>query len=298
MYDVATMTTEQPLSSLRRQFISQGELNWHRFLQNRKERLVQASRPGGGCEKITENILEDLFTKVLGWPISCINNQINYADIVLTKLGIKQLIIETKRPNYFAAHADRIGSAREQAWRYAEKQKVTRIAICDSYKLYAFDLINGGCQERVAIHLDNNEFSEDLWWISVNGIYRPRKNYQPTLNQHGNSLILDHEPLHPKYKLPARCFAYVDDVNQPKTWKLPYLTAKGNVDQKRITGAIRCIVSNYRGANVKNIPESAIPDVLKKLYQAAHDIKKLPEQNPKTSRCYYDLSSAIKQCSA
>ncbi len=47
---------------------------------------------------MAEDILEDLFTTVLDWPLTDLNNQVRYADPVLTRLGIKHLIVEVKRP--------------------------------------------------------------------------------------------------------------------------------------------------------------------------------------------------------
>lgn len=51
---------------------------------------------------MAENILEDLFTTVLDCRISDVNNQVKYADLVLTRLGIKYLIVEVKRPGALA----------------------------------------------------------------------------------------------------------------------------------------------------------------------------------------------------
>lgn len=43
-----------------------------------------------------ENIVEDLFAVALDWSISDLNNQLDYADIVLTMQGIKRLLVEAK----------------------------------------------------------------------------------------------------------------------------------------------------------------------------------------------------------
>ena len=58
------------------------------FLQKREQRLQQQQRLGEASEKVAENILEDLFTTVLDWPLSDFNNQVERADIVLTDHGI------------------------------------------------------------------------------------------------------------------------------------------------------------------------------------------------------------------
>ena len=75
---------------------------WPAFLAKRLQRLKQQERHGVASEKVAENILEDLFTEVLDWEIADLNNQLDSADIVLTKSGIKYLLIETKRPGALA----------------------------------------------------------------------------------------------------------------------------------------------------------------------------------------------------
>jgi len=71
--------------------------------------------------------------------------------------------------------------------------------------------------------------------------------------------------LHSKYRLPASCFGYVGDAAAPATWKLPYRLADGSPDARRLPKAVQCILSNYRGAKVAGVPESAIPEVLERL---------------------------------
>jgi len=148
-------------------------------------------------------------------------------------------------------------------------------------------------QERLYISLDIEQFPEDLWWLSPHGVYRARDDYEPQLNKAATVEVNENDLLHPKYKVPARCFAYVEHHGNPKTWKLPYLLANGSVDTKRLSGAIRCIISNYRGANVKDIPESAIPSVLKRLHEAAERAGKLPHQNVKAPDTYKQLAEIV-----
>ena len=61
-----------------RKCIERGQLNWLAFTARRKARLKQLERQGGGAEKIAENILEDLLTNVLDWPLEDINYQIKH----------------------------------------------------------------------------------------------------------------------------------------------------------------------------------------------------------------------------
>lgn len=101
--------------------------------------------------------------------------------------------------------------------------------------------------------------------------------------------------MHPKYRLPARCFGYVGDASDPHTWHLPYLCADGSVDLRRLPKAVQAILSNYRGAHVTSIPESAIPDVLVRLADAANRAGKMPGQTADPAAAYMQLAQALEQ---
>ena len=282
---VTSLSTYQSL-------LSRGQENWNDFLESRHRRLSK-SNPAAINERVSENIVIELLTNVLDWETECIQQQVEYADITLCHMGITRLIIETKRPGLLMWNQNEIEKALAQARRYADKQKVKTIAISDGHLLYAADIQHGGLKERLYIELDINDFPADLFWLSKHGIYRERENYQEKLNQKSEVTLAENDLLHPKYKVPARCFAYVGDASNCKTWKLPYLLANGKVDTKRLSGAVRCIVTNYRGGNVKDLPDNAIPSVLKRLGEAATQAGKMPAQNPKTADTYRRLSEIL-----
>ncbi|MGO9613948.1 MAG: hypothetical protein ACLPX5_13055 [Dissulfurispiraceae bacterium] len=122
--------------------------SWNAFSLTRADRLKQQDRHGIAAEKVTENILEDLFTTVLDWPLSDLNNQVQHSDLLLTSLGIKYLIIEAKRPGALAWDRRAVEAALNQAVRYASEQKVKCLGISDGVMLYAADLQCGGLQDR------------------------------------------------------------------------------------------------------------------------------------------------------
>lgn len=195
---------------------------------------------------MAENILEDLFTMVLDWQLSEVNNQIDYADLVLTRLGVKHLIVEVKRPGALAWNQRSVDLALAQAHRYADEQKVRSIAISDGTMLYARDHIPGGHRDRVFVRLDQPDAPRDLWWLSIDGIYRTREDptgarlrlLAPALDSApGPETVTQADLVHPRYHLPARCFAYVGNAAQPKTWHLPYLLADGTPDLARLPEA-------------------------------------------------------------
>ena len=278
---------------------------WPGFLERRAARLQPHPLLGNTPEKITEDILQDLFTSVLDWPIEGFNPQVEHADIVLSYLGIRHLIIEAKRPRALAWNRNAVDRALEQATRYASEQRVTCIAICDGVMLYAADLKDGGTSDRVFVRLDSADPPLDLWWLSMHGLYRTRE-----VPQGASFRLLPEEPievaiipqagdgealLHPKYKLPARCFAYVGDHAKPRSWKLPYRNADGTIDAKRLPKAIQCIVTNYRGGRVGGIPEQAIPAVLSRLADAAARAGHLPPTASNPAQVYRQLSEVLKQ---
>lgn len=196
-------------------------------------------------------------------------------------------------------------SALSQARRYASEQRVQSIAVSDGILFYAVDLINGGLRNRARLQLDATDFSPDAWWLSVDGIYRPatalaERSATQVAAATSCEMLVAQLPasealLHPQYKVPAECFAYVGNASRTATWKLPYRLADGSIDEKRLPGAIRAVLSNYRGTHVKTIPESAIGDVLVRLGRAAAEIRKLPGQTPEPLPSYQQLYDALHQ---
>lgn len=101
--------------------------------------------------------------------------------------------------------------------------------------------------------------------------------------------------LHPKYGVPAECFAYVENAADPRTWKLPYRLVTGDLDVKRLPKGIQSILSNYRGAQVRTVPETAIPDVLARLARGAADLGRMPFQRGDAADNYAQLETALDQ---
>ena len=100
--------------------------------------------------------------------------------------------------------------------------------------------------------------------------------------------------LHPKYHLPASCFAYVGEEAKPTTWKLPYRLADGQVDRRRLPIAIQAVLSTYRGRKAR-IPEAALPEVLTTLGRAAAEIGKLAPRAAHAGPVYRELADALEQ---
>lgn len=283
-------------------WISRIETAWPRFQARRLERLAEGRRYGGASEKVAEDIVGDLLTEVLGWAISDLNHQVKYCDILVTQLGVRRLIIETKRPGWLTTERA-VDTAFLQARGYAEALCVDSVGVSDGVRLLAHDLLGSGrVRSRVdAADLSIGEPDLNLWWLSPDGIYRePGPLPHPAAwapPEAGRGKVADDVPgqLHPKYHLPVICFAYVGSVNDPHTWHLPYLEADGAIDHSRLPKAIQAVLSNYRGARVTSLPEEAIPSVLEKLAAAARRAGKMPPECLEPAAIYVQLSHVLLQ---
>ena len=86
------------------------------------------------------------------------NNRVEYADLVLTHLGVKYPIVEVKRPGALAWNQRAVDLALTQAHRYADEQKVRSIAVSDGIMFYARDHYTGRLLgDRVFARLDRAE---------------------------------------------------------------------------------------------------------------------------------------------
>jgi|SRR6185437_2431340 len=272
---------------------------WPGFRAVHADRL----RHGGETEKVAEAIIEDLFTLVLDWSKGDLMYQVGYADIVVSHNLAKYLVIEVKRPGTLFPGRRALESAVAQACRYAGEQRISAVAATDGRFLYAADVSASGLIDRALIDLGSEQAPLDLWSLSVHGIYRPVGSAcigAPVIPSASGG---ECEPasdllLHPKYHLPATCFAYVPDASRPATWKLPYLAADGRVDPKRLPKAIQAILSNYRGVKVAGIPETDIRGVLVRLAEAASREGHMPPRCAAPAPVYQQLAHVLEQLGA
>lgn len=260
---------------------------WPAFLAGRQAHLRSHGIGQTPAEKVAENILCDLFTKVLDWTTEQVRLQENRVDLLLTRLGVKYLIVETKRPGSFDGPAS-IGRALGQARRYAEELNVDKIAVSDGCILEAHDVAGPSLRPRLRAHLSDCIPPDDLWWLSTRGIYR-----RPQAES-SHRLPATEDLLHPKYQLPARCFAFVAHPERPATWKLPYLRLDGKVDDRRLPKAIQSVLRDYRGEQV-HLPEDQVPDVLERLARAACCQGRMPHQDPTPAAIYQALYDTLIQ---
>lgn len=282
----------------RRHCVDRIRTEWPGFQHRRTDRLAQRMTGGHVAERVAENICEDLFTVVLDWPRAGIKYQVDDADLLLTSHGIKYVVIEAKRPGSLVVSARAVARAFDQGLRYAHRQKVRCVAVSDGDLLDVRDVTDGGLKPRIRVHLAATSPPEELWWVSTLGIFRihtlvPEPDEAAPETAFGSADGAE-QLLHRRYKLPARCFAYVGDATRPATWKLPYLYADGDVDERRLPKAIQAVLRDYRGARV-TLPEAAVPDVLLRLGNAACRLGRMPHQTTDTAEVYLALELALDQ---
>jgi hypothetical protein len=68
-----------------------------------------------------------------------------------------------------------------------------------------------------------------------------------------------------------------------------------DLEWSRHPKAIQAILSNYRGARLSTVPETAIPEVLVTLARTAHHLGKLPAHGQDAPRTYVQLQEALEQ---
>jgi hypothetical protein len=275
-----------------RRCVEQIGASWPGFLTARQAHLRAHAVGQDPSEKVAENILCDLFTGVLDWGTEQVRLQESRVDILLTRLGVKYLIVEAKRPGSLDGPGS-TGRALRQALGYAQELNVGAVAVSDGCVLEAWDVERPSLilRPRLRAHLSDTCPPAGLWWLSTRGIYR---NLQPAAPADGQQAPGDDDLLHPRYELPARCFAYVGHPERTSTWKLPYLRADGSVDDRRLPKAIQAILRDYRGEQVR-LPEDQVPGVLARLAAAAARQGRMPHQDPTPAAIYQALAGTLAQ---
>ncbi len=85
-------------------------------------------------------------------------------------------------------------------------------------------------------------------------------------------------------ELPAKCFAYVGDPENPDTWHLPFLNPDGSVDATHLADAAAALsAGGFRGQKV-DLPATAVAGVKAKLRAAYQKMGKKPAEMPEQLR--------------
>jgi hypothetical protein len=117
---------------------------------------------------------------------------------------------------------------------------------------FAVGGLHPGVRDRVFVSLASAEPPSSLWWLSVHGIYRScddtadaalRLLPETWQEEAVESEPLGEELLHPKYKLPTRCFAYVGQMCAAgllsKRWRGLFLLTEPLSRSQRVSARTR-----------------------------------------------------------
>jgi hypothetical protein len=249
-------------------------------------------------------MLTDLLTAVLDWSPTDVCYANDGDKLVLSRSGQSVLLVAVRCPGSLIWYRRPVEAALQRVCQDAARLGVKHIAVSDGVMLYAADVTDDGLLDRAFVYLGSSEPQTELWWLAVEGLSRspgeaygaaPRLLPETATSSKARTYVVDGEFTHPRYRLPARCFAYAGDLGDPDSWKLPYLLVDGKVDAKRLPKAIQSIVSNYRGETVRSIPTPDLPEVLFKLARAAASLGKLPHQCNKPAPTYQRLADTLAE---
>jgi len=254
---------------------------WPSF-RDRYNRIVAEFERGGRLkERDIETIFESLAEGPLGYQIEQLSVQHDRADYALVDRGLKLAIVELK--NYKAFEGiqgrKRLESALIQAARYANRHRTCHLMAFDGVNLTLAEWELGQSVIKVHLHLniDSDTPPEELYYFTHYGIFRHPTAVIweiPYQADQDESLYKTHHGV----KLHYTCFAYVGDIRDKATWKLPYRNPDGSVDTKRLGHAVNYLLSpgGYRGqrATSQRIPEAATHLVALRLARAYKEIGK------------------------
>lgn len=237
--------------------------SWPEFSQ-RRQRLLDCRDAGRVLhEKDMEELFRCLAEGPLGYRLDHLCPQQDYADYALIDRGLKLAVVEVKRLGYLAGgRPDLLEEVLRQAARYAHRHRVPYLMAFDgqTLALARWNRAERSVHCALVIDVGRPEPPDELYYFTHYGIFRvlPEVRYS-FLFDPGS----DDGPLktHHGTPLPHFCFAYVGDLRNKATWKMPYRNPDGSVDTKRLGHAVNYLFSpgGYRGqkAEAESIPIAA-----------------------------------------
>lgn len=225
-------------------------------------------------EQDVGGVLERLLTGPLGYSPEQIRRQTDFIDYELLVRDRKVAVVETKGWEAFRTTGG-LDEALVQAANYGARNQVKHLFAFDgeimALAVQAGDSIRVISESRV----DGEQAPEELFFFTEYGLSKvpdkPLRSFQFEPSALPSELKTHHGT-----SLHYKCFAYVGDLRDKATWRLPYLNPDFSVDTSRIDKAVNYLLSpgGYRGVTVtdKSIPEAASVDVAKKLAKAYKEI--------------------------
>jgi len=202
-------------------------------------------------EADVEQVFERLASDLLGYGPDQIGRQQDYADRTLHGQGMKLAVVEIKGFGAFERDGA-LEDALVQAARYADRHRTPNLVAFDGQNLLLAlrrrqrnDIV---VELRERLDPDAEAAPENLFFSNHFGLFHsPDEDHEtiPYDASDDDELYRMHhgEPLH------YDSYAYVGDLTQKSTWKLPYRNPDGTVDESRIGHAVNYLLSpgGYRG---------------------------------------------------
>ncbi len=234
-------------------------------------------------ERDVEAVFESILLGPLGYSPAQLDRQPDFADYVLLSRDLKIAIVEIK--GWEAFHIpDNQRKALEQAAGYASRHRCKNIMAFDGKTMALAECGQDAINILFEVLVDTADPADELFYFTEYGLsklpgqcissfsYTPAPQPNEFKKHHGIDLHYS-------------CFAYIGDLRDKSTWKMPYRNADGSVDTGRIDKAVNFLLSpgGYRGATVsdRSVPEAASVDVAKKLARGYREIGKLDDQHCK-----------------
>ena len=252
------------------------EENWPKFKEFRAATYRHLLNGRSLSERDVEAVFESLLADPLGYSPAQIDRQPDFADYVLLSRDLKLAVVEAKGWEAFRTDGNLHG-ALTQAATYADRHRVKHLFAFDG-EVIALAIREGNNIDVILeLKVDAQDPPDDLFFFTEYGLSKVPN--EPKYSFCFESCPLPNEcKKHHGVALHYTCFAYIGDLRDKGTWKLPYRNADMSVDTGRIDKAVNYLLSpgGYRGAtaNDRSVPEAASVDVAKKLARAYKEISR------------------------
>ncbi|OIQ07567.1 hypothetical protein MTCOM_04160 [Moorella thermoacetica] len=256
---------------------------WTDFIEFREATYRHLLNGRSLSERDVEAVFEKLVTGPLGYSPAQLDRQPDFADYVLLSRDLKIAIVETKGWEAFR-NKDNLYKALEQAAGYADRHRCCNLMAFDGETIALAKREGEDVKVLFEALINTQEPPDNLFYFTEYGLSKlpsqaicifkcsPTPSPNEFKKHHGVNLHYS-------------CFAYVGDLRDKSTWKMPYRNPDYTVDTGRIDKAVNYLLSpgGYRGVTVndRSVPEAASVDVAKKLARAYKEIGKWDDQNCK-----------------
>lgn len=256
---------------------------WSEFRDFRAGTYQHVSHGRRLSEQDVASVFERLLNGPLGYSPAQIRRQSDYIDYELLARDLKLAVVETKGWEAFRTTGS-LDEALMQAANYASRNKVRHLFAFDGEVIALAVQEDDNIRVFSELRIDGEDAPQDLFFFTEYGLSKireePKRSFSFQLSRLPNEYKTHHG-----VALPRECFAYIGDIRDKATWRLPYRNPDSTVDTSRIDKAVNYLLSpgGYRGIRVtdKSIPEGASVEVAKKLAKAYKELGRWNETNCK-----------------